>query len=215
MKKRIAMIAMSGLLLAACGGEADTENEQTAGNEEGATVEETCTYAYDPEETVLTWTAFKLTEKVGVSGSFDEINVTTNDGAEDMYAVLTGATFDIPVSSLNSNDEVRDPKIKKSFFGVMENTDRITGTVKSLSATSGEVDITMNGVSKAYAGDVSVEGEEITFSTTLNILDFNGQESIDSLGVVCEAKHTGPDGVNKLWEDVELVVRTTLVKTCE
>ena len=150
-----------------------------------------------------------------MSGTFDEINVVSNDGADDMYAVLTGASFDIPVSSLNSNDEARDPKIKNSFFGVMDSTDRITGSVNSLSATAGEVTISMNGMTKNYSGEVSVEGEEITFSTTLNILDFNGQESIDSLGVVCEAKHTGPDGVNKLWEDVELVIRTTLVKTCE
>ena len=215
MKKRIAIVAMSGILLTACGGEETTSDDQTSENEDNTTVEEVCTYSYAPEETVLTWTAFKLTERVGVSGTFDEINVTANNGAEDMFGVLTGATFDIPVSSLNSNDEVRDPKIKNSFFGVMNNTDRITGSVKSLSATSGEVDITMNGVSKSYSGDVAVEGEEITFTTTLNILDYNGQESIDSLGVVCEAKHTGPDGVNKLWEDVELVVRTTLQKACE
>ncbi|MGB1103905.1 MAG: YceI family protein [Crocinitomicaceae bacterium] len=215
MKKSMALVVLSGFLFAACGGgEEETNNEEVTGGEE-AVVEESCTYAYDPEETVLTWTAFKLTERVGVSGTFDEINVVSNDGAEDMYAVLTGATFDIPVSSLNSNDEVRDPKIKNSFFGVMDSTDRITGSVNSLSETAGEVSITMNGMTKSYSGDVTVEGEEITFSTTLNMLDFNGQESIDSLGVVCEAKHTGPDGVNKLWEDVELVIRTTLVKTCE
>lgn len=215
MKKSMALVVLSGFLFAACGGgEEETNNEEVTGGEE-AVVEESCTYAYDPEETVLTWTAFKLTERVGVSGTFDEINVVSNDGAEDMYAVLTGATIDIPVSSLNSNDEVRDPKIKNSFFGVMNNTDRITGSVNSLSETAGEVSITMNGMTKSYSGDVTVEGEEITFSTTLNMIDFNGQESIDSLGVVCEAKHTGPDGVNKLWEDVELVIRTTLVKTCE
>lgn len=215
MKKSMALVVLSGFLFAACGGgEEETNNEEVTGGEEPV-VEESCTYAYDPEETVLTWTAFKLTERVGVSGTFDEINVVSNDGAEDMYAVLTGATFDIPVSSLNSNDEVRDPKIKNSFFGVMNSTDRITGSVNSLSETAGEVSITMNGMTKSYSGDVTVEGEEITFSTTLNMIDFNGQESIDSLGVVCEAKHTGPDGVNKLWEDVELVIRTTLIKTCE
>jgi len=215
MKKSIVIVVMSGFLFAACGGEAETNNDEGSAGEETTAGAEVCTYAYSPDETILTWTAFKLTERVGVSGTFDEINVVSNDGADDMYAVLTGASFDIPVSSLNSNDEARDPKIKNSFFGVMDSTDRITGSVNSLSATAGEVTISMNGMTKNYSGEVSVEGEEITFSTTLNILDFNGQESIDSLGVVCEAKHTGPDGVNKLWEDVELVIRTTLVKTCE
>ena len=212
MNKRLLIFAMSGLIFAACGGEENTE-ETPAVEEE--VVEEACTYSYDSEETVLTWTAFKLTEKIGVNGTFNEINVEANDGASDMFEVLTGANFTIPVSSLNSQDEVRDPKIKNSFFGVMTETMDITGTIASLSANGGSVEITMNGVSKSYDGEVTVDGEEITFQTTIDILDFDGQASIDSLGVVCEEKHTGEDGVNKLWSDVDIAVKTTLVKTCE
>lgn len=212
MNKRLLIFAMSGLILAACGGEENTEETPAVEDE---VVEQACTYSYDPEETVLTWTAFKLTEKIGVNGTFNQINVTANDGAADMFEVLTGADFTIPVSSLNSQDEVRDPKIKNSFFGVMTETLDITGTIASLSANSGTVEITMNGVSKSYDGEVTVDGEEITFQTTIDILDFDGQEAIDSLGVVCEEKHTGEDGVNKLWSDVDIAVKTTLVKTCE
>jgi len=211
MDKRILALALSGLFLVACGGEENTDNETVV--EE--TVEETCTYSYDPGATVLTWTAFKLTEKAAVNGSFDEINVIANDGESDMFAVLTGATFDIPVSTLNSQDDVRDPKIKKSFFGVMNETASITGTVNSIDANGASVDILMNGMTKSYEGEVTVEGEDVTFVTTIDILDFDGQASIDSLGVVCEAKHTGDDGVNKLWSDVDIAVKTTLVKTCK
>ena len=178
-------------------------------------VVETCTYSYSSDETVLTWTAFKLTERVGVNGTFDEINVTANDGASDMFDVLQGAEFDIPVSSLNSQDEVRDPKIKNSFFGVMTETSSIAGIISSLDANGGSVQITMNGISKIYEGEVTVEGEEITFLTQIDLIDFDAQESVDSLGVVCSAKHTGEDGVNKLWTEVDIAVKTTLIKECK
>ncbi len=212
MNKKLFMLAFTGLFLVACGGETTTDE---ATDETVDEVVESCTYSYDPAETVLTWTAFKLTERVGVSGTFDEINVTANDGAEDMYAVLSGANFDIPVSSLNSQDEVRDPKIKNNFFGVMTETSNITGVVSSLSQDGGTVEITMNGISKSYDGEVKVDGEQITFLTEIDLVDFDGQPAVDSLGVVCEAKHTGEDGINKLWTEVEIAVKTTLVKECK
>jgi len=210
MKNRKLLILGLIPLMIACGGAEETEEV----TEEEEVVEETCTYSYDAESTILTWTAFKLTEKIGVDGSFDEINVIAAE-SEDMYSVLTGATFEIPVASVNSQDPVRDPKIRDSFFGSMNETTSITGTVVSIDANNATVSITMNGVSVEYSGEVKVEGETITMKTTIDILDFDGQASIDEIGKVCEAKHTGEDGVNKFWSDVDVVVQTKLIKTCE
>ena len=211
MKKSTAFLCLSGLFLISCGGGENTEsNEDT-----DSTAQEVCAYSYDPESTELTWTAFKLTDKIGVSGTFDQIDVVANDNSEDMFGVLSGATFDIPVLSLNSQDPVRDPKLKNSFFGNMEETASISGTITTINESEGSVQISMNGTSVDYKGEVKVEGETITFLTTIDILDFNGQVAMDSLSVVCAEKHTGEDGVNKLWTDVDIAVKTTLVKTCE
>lgn len=196
-------------IMFACGG---SEEETTT--EEEVVQEEVCTYSYDESSTILTWTAFKLTEKVGVDGSFDEINVVAQE-SEDMFGVLSGATFDIPVASVNSQDPVRDPKIRDAFFGSMDATSSITGEIISMDASTAKVSITMNGNTVEYDGEVSVEDETITMKTTINILDFDGQKSIDAIGEVCEEKHTGEDGVNKFWEDVNIAVQTKLIKNCE
>lgn len=196
-------------IMFACGG---SEEETTT--EEEVVQEEVCTYSYDESSTILTWTAFKLTEKVGVDGSFDEINVVAQE-SEDMFGVLSGATFDIPVASVNSQDPVRDPKIRDAFFGSMDATASITGEIISIDANTSKVSITMNGNTVEYDGEVSVEDETITMKTTINILDFDGQKSIDAIGEVCEEKHTGEDGVNKFWEDVNIAVQTKLIKNCE
>lgn len=206
--RKLLMLGLAPLMMA-CGGSAEEET-----TEEEVETQEVCIYSYDATSTVLTWTAFKLSDKIGVDGTFDQINVTATD-SEDMFGVLTGATFEIPVSSLNTQDPARDMKLKNSFFGNMESTEMLSGKINSIDGSSASVSISMNGTSVDYEGEVSVEGETITMKTTIDILDFNGQVPMDSLSVVCEEKHTGPDGVNKLWSDVDIAVKTTLVKTCE
>ncbi|MBK6953125.1 MAG: YceI family protein [Crocinitomicaceae bacterium] len=208
MKKIIYSFGLLAFTLASCGG---GEAESTTTTD---TVE-VCKYSYDSSATELTWTAFKLTEKIGVNGTFNQINVTAKDSVADMFAVLTGATFEIPIASLNSQDPVRDGKVTRSFFGNMIETSSITGTVNSISATTASVAILMNGVTKEYTGTVTVDAETITMTTTIDLIDFNAQTSMDSLSVVCSEKHTGPDGVNKFWSTVDIAVKTTLVKTCK
>ncbi|MEO9533838.1 MAG: YceI family protein [Crocinitomicaceae bacterium] len=210
MKTRKLMLLGLLPLMVACGG---AEEEADTTNDEEVVAEEVCTYKYDENATILTWTAFKLTEKVGVDGSFDEINVVANE-SEDMFGVLSGATFEIPVVSVNSQDPVRDPKIRDSFFGTMDSTVAITGEIISIDENGARVSITMNGVTVEYDGEIKVKEETITMNTTIDILDFDGQGSIDEIGKVCEAKHTGEDGVNKFWSDVNVAVQTKLIKEC-
>lgn len=211
MNKRLIAIGFAAMLLTACGGGEETTEEEGAADETTAA----CTYSYDSEATVLTWTAFKLTERVGVNGSFDQINVTANDGAENMFDVLNGATFEIPVSSLNSQDPERDPKLKKHFFGNMVETESITGSIIELNESSGKIKIKMNGNEIEYEGDVTVEGETITWEQAIDIIEFQAQASMDSIAVHCAEKHTGTDGVNKFWPDVNIAVKTTLLKECK
>jgi hypothetical protein len=209
-KKNLLLLGLLAVFTMSCGGAEETEESS-----EEEVVEEACTYSYDESSTVFTWTAFKLTEKIGVDGTFDDITVNANNESEDMFAVLAGATFEIAVGSVNSQDDVRDPKIKNSFFGNMTDTEMITGTVNSINETTASVTVNMNGVSADYEGEVKVEDMTITMLTTIDILDFEAQTSLDSLGVVCAEKHTGEDGVNKFWSDVNIAVKTTLVKNCE
>jgi hypothetical protein len=207
MKKSIYYMGFFAFALTSCGG---GQSEATDATDTVAA----CTYAYDSASTELTWTAFKLTEKIGVNGTFDQINVVANNEATDMFGVLTGATFEIPVATLNSQDPIRDGKVKNSFFGNMFETGSITGTVNSISESTASIAVKMNGVTKEYQGAVTVNGETITVTTTVDIVDFDAQTSLDSLSIVCAEKHTGPDGVNKFWSTVDIAVKTTLVKTC-
>ena len=59
------------------------------------------------------------------------------------------------------------------------------------------------------------ENEELTLSGTILISDWNGQEALASINQACEIKHTGADGVNKIWDEVAISVKTTLKKECK
>lgn len=212
MKNKLIILGFAGVLLASCAGEETTETPE---NEEVVKVEENCTYQYDSESTVIGWTAFKFTEKTGVKGFFENADVMIPNQSEDMLQTLSGATFTIPVNSVNSQNPERDVKIQNHFFGTMEATEVISGMVKSIDNKTALVDLSMNGKTVEYNGNVTVDGEKVIFETTINMVDFEAQSSIDSLNNVCEVLHTGTDGVSKLWSEVDIKVETTLVKDCK
>lgn len=208
MKKSILTIGLLSAILISC-------NSAETPQEEVVETVEVCTYNYSADSTVIGWTAFKFTEKKGVSGVFDQSEVLIANESEDMLQTLAGASFTIPVSSINSNNPVRDEKLKNSFFGVMESTEIISGLVKSISDSEAVVEITMNGQSRDYTGTVTTDGLKVSFSTTINMTDFEAQYAVDSLNTVCSAEHTSEDGSSKLWSEVDINVETLLVKTCK
>ena len=212
MKKNLLIFGFASVLMMSCSEETTTE---TAEHEEEVKVEEVCTYKYDAESTVIGWTAFKFTEKTGVKGFFENADVMIANESEDMLQTLSGATFTIPVNTINSQNPERDVKIQEHFFGTMEATEVISGMVKSIDNKTALVDLSMNGKTVEYNGNVTVDGEKVIFETTIDMVDFEAQTSVDALNTVCETLHTGNDGVSKLWSEVDIKVETTLVKDCK
>ena len=154
MKNRYILIPAISLLLGCGGNEENLSNEETVGE-----VVEKCIYTYNHESTVLTWTAFKLSEKIGVSGTFDQVNVTANEPDNDAFKVLVGATFEIPTTTVNTQDPERDGKLKDSFFGKLDTSMTISGTVVELNTERALIEIVMNGKSVQYEGSVTRENQ--------------------------------------------------------
>jgi len=210
MKKNIIVLGLLSVFAFSCGESSDEHSEEKVEEK----VEE-CTYAYNSESTIVGWTAFKFTEKKGVSGVFDQVDVLIANNSENMLQTLSGASFTIPVLSINSENPERDLKLQNSFFGTMEATEIISGLVKTIDNENATIEISMNGISKDYEGTVVVEGEKVSFTTTIDMVDFKAQSSVDSLNIVCGDLHTGDDGISKLWSEIDINVETTLVKECK
>lgn len=210
MKKlqQITLFTFSIFLLAACGTESPKEGETDA------TEKEVCFYSYNEGSTVMGWTAFKFNDKTPVKGTFKEINVEGTLESDDAMALLKSLSFDIPVSSIESLDEDRNAKIIKHFFGTIA-TENLTGKILSL-GNNGEavLEVSMNNMKKKLQGKYTFVDGKFDFSATMDVANWGAASGIEALNTICKDLHTGPDGISKLWSEVDLTFSTTLMSDC-
>lgn len=207
------MVISSAFLYSCAGGDQKTE-------ESSADAEPICFYAFDNTiPTIVKWTAFKTTAKVGVGGAFDQVNVTAGEKSTRITEVLQGIKFSIPTNSTNTNNPERDTKIIESFFGTMEGTDLIIGQVNSVDGddVSGfcTVFLTMNNIENEVRLDYFVSENKVILKGEIDVLNWNGSASITALNEVCKDLHKGEDGVTKTWSVVELYIESSLKKECD
>lgn len=210
MKRSIIALVFTGLItgLSSCGGNEEQKTEQ-------AQEEKACFYSYNKEMTVLEWTAFKFTEKKGVTGTFNEINISGIERSDDPKKLIESLSFTIPTATVETQNEERNGKIVKLFFGTI-GTQEIKGKVKSLSDNGkATILIEMNSMKQDVVGDYTLEGGKFSFSATIDVMKWNGGEGITALNTACKDLHTGTDGKSKLWSEVELSFTTELLSDCE
>jgi len=204
------ILPFTGIMaLASCGGQQQPQQG-------GEVTPQVCRYSYQHDSTSVKWTAYKFTEKVGVAGSFDEMEVTGTLAEEmTLVNVFGSAGFNIPVSSTNSLVPDRDMKIKEHFFGTMTATDAITGRVVSITEEGAQVEITMNGQTRSVDMEVNISGTEVKLEGVIQLGDWDALASVDALNKICHDLHIGADGVSKLWPEVKLEIRTVLAEKCD
>ena len=163
------------------------------------------------EETLVSWTAYKTSSKIPVSGIFKEVLFESEYSGSTAYNALDGLKFSLSTDSVFSQSNLRDGKIKKFFFGKMLNTSNILGTIKLRDNSSGLVEITMNGLSEELPINVNISGELITIEAVMDLNNWKAQVALAALNDACEDLHTGPDGETITWSEVKIHV-TSKVK---
>lgn len=195
MKTLINTILLSVLIVATSSCKTDEKKKENANTG----------YTIDTNRTSINWTAYKTTNKVAVAGKFTFFNITNNHSGNTISEALDGAEFSIPVSSVFSNNSSRDYKIKNLFFGVMKNTELISGRIRLNDETSGLVSLTMNNTTKELPFSYVLTNQHIQMSTVMKISDW-ALPALESIHRACELLHTGPDGVSKTWDEAAIEI---------
>ena len=107
--KKISVYALSLMFVAgiySCDS-TPASQEQAQEKTEQSTEDKSGKFSYEAGDAEVGWTAYKFTEKVGVSGVFENIEITGTESAETPEGVFANAAFTIPINSINSNDEGR------------------------------------------------------------------------------------------------------------
>ncbi len=181
---------------------------------------ETCEFKYDPTSTILKWKAFKYTDRTGIEGTFEKVNVLQNNNVKSLEDFVESLKFRIDTASINSNNLERDEKIKTYFFGSMKESKEISGEFKNLKLKDGlgkaELYIKMNN-KESYIPIVFTfkNNSEIEMIGNIDVFQWNLRKPLENLNKECENFHKGRDGKNKLWNDVELYLSTILIKKCK
>lgn len=210
MKKSFVLLTViTSLFLGSCGGEKSSQES----------TETSCAYRYQSAFTEIKWTAYKFTEKLGVSGRFDEFEVIPGADSGSIKGIVDGLTFSIPVASVNSDNPDRDAKIKAHFFGSMQETSEIRGKIVSVNLTDSlqgqaTVEIVLNQQSQTIPMSIEINGLQLTLKGEIDLTQWNAQSSVDSLNQVCYDLHKGADGKSVLWPSVSLEVKSTLLRIC-
>ena len=133
MKRRTTLGLILGLatMLSACGSGGDSQDnaqESQAPEEKN----EQCTYSYNAENTSLTWTAFKTTDRVAVGGTFTNITVNMPGEYPSAADAVSVIDFEIETASVSTDNPARDETISTHFFASLADEGRISGAVKGV-----------------------------------------------------------------------------------
>lgn len=210
MKKTIYLFA--SLFLAATIASCSSNEAEHEHDEEHA--EPVCTYSYDEGSTEFEWTSYKTSEKKGVPGTFNEIEVTS-ESSTDPKEVLQSITFSMSTASVETQNEDRNGKIATLFFETI-NTASIVGSIKSLDDDGkAMIEITMNEITVDIEGEYTLNEGDFSFESVIDVSAWNALAGIEALNEACSELHTGEDGVSKLWSEIKLSLKTKLSKDCE
>lgn len=162
-------------------------------------------FSIDNSTTKIEWIAYKTTDKIAVKGEFTKIDITSKSKvSENVTELIDGTAFSIPVSSLFSNNEVRDSKLQEFFFNIMDTTELLTGKINIDSEQNGTLTITMNSVTNTVPITYTISAKEFTLSGTMDLTKWNAQNAIESLNKACLHLHKAADGISKTWNDVAI-----------
>lgn len=210
--KKIALTFASALIIVFASCKDAKKSEESISTE--AKAEATEMYSLVQDSTKVSFTAYKTTEKLPVGGKFQKINFSNiNSGATPLEA-LNGTKFSIPVSSLFTNDPTgtRDPKLLEFFFGVLKDTELISGVVK-VEGDKSSMDVTLNGETQNIPLTYELDGDnKITFNGVMELENWNALDAVASINKACEILHTGKDGVSKTWSEVAVKAEVLLAK---
>jgi len=155
------------------------------------------------------WKAYKTPAKIGVGGLFNEVKyIPTAKEANNLKALLVGASVNIATNSVNSKNEGRDKKLDTLFFQMM-NKENITAKVVDIKAKSQEtgkakagtivINITMNGISKDVPMSYVYDKGMMHGEGYIDLFDFQASKALSSINKACFDLHKG-----KTWNDVAI-----------
>jgi len=161
-------------------------------------------YSLNTAKSNVQWTAYKTTDKIPVKGTFKTVTITKKGNGNTIKEAINNAEFSIPVSSIFSSNADRDSKLVRFFFGMMDNTELLSGKLIIENDSVGYASLTMNSLTEKLPFNYSIVDKKITLNAVMNMDIWRAKKAVDSLNAVCKDLHKAADGISKTWSDVAI-----------
>lgn len=171
-------------------------------------------YTLDDLGITIAWTAYKFTDKVGVSGTFEDYTLNKESVSGSVESILKKLKLSIPTECIDSGNAIRDFKLTTYFFEVF-NTPSITGTILNAKEGEGIIRLKMNANSLKTPYTYSLQNDTIVLFTHLDLKRWKGEEALSTLNTECYELHKGTDGISKLWPDVDVTIKLPVNRTVQ
>ncbi|PAF52474.1 YceI family protein [Helicobacter sp. 13S00477-4] len=148
----------------------------------------------DTSKAQTTWTAYKTTDKVAVSGTFDNIQYKFGKKNNSISTTLEGATATIDPMKVNLHDDVKNKNVKDFFFSqfkkggikvtfknVMEGKDQ--GTILAM--------VKMNEKNVKVPMQYTIKDGKFIATGVLDIMEFALNDAFKKLALGCHDLHEG------------------------
>ncbi len=181
--------------------------------------EPACSYASDPKDIKVEWTAFKTMQKVPVKGSLPQLKVTGPSSTASLAELMKGLKVEIDATAIETGNPGRNVTIQEFFFGKLNPPFKLTASVDQVQGDdlkgTLQAKITMNGNAQSVPLNYQTTPDgSFSASGSIDILNFKANPAYDSLHQACEELHKGTDGVSKTWSTVDLSLSGKFKKNC-
>jgi len=171
-------------------------------------------YSFVGGDTEIKWTAYKCTNKIGVSGLFEDFKISGPKYQTSIREMLSNVKIDIKTESLNTRSTFRDENILKYFFTTLDNHEWIRGSVVKVSGNDmkGKLFVMMdfNNVSNEIVFDFKINTGMLVMEADFDLIDWNAAHSLDNFDDCCSTLHTGEDGKQMIWPNLHLEISSAM-----
>lgn len=172
---------------------------------------EICSNSLDQAKTKVGFEAFKTFKKLGVKVNFDKTTIKTkSETAEKILDLVNGAEFEVDSTTVNSANPTRDEKLKNFFFQHGKKPLKITGKVLEIKDDFLLVEFLIGKVKKTIPLKYTLNNTDFEAKGTIDMLDFKLNSNLAKIHEACKDLHEG-----KTWNDVNVTVNASFVKTCK
>ncbi len=167
-------------------------------------------FSVDSANSKIVWTAYKTTDKFPVEGQFTDVTVEKASG-ETLLKAIDGTEFDIPVSSIFTNNVDRDQKISTYFFGVLVESMNLKGSLHIGEEGKAHAMINLNGLSEKLPMTYDVSGNTVNLNGVMDLNKWNAIPGVESINQACYELHKGADGISKTWDEVAIALSIPVI----